>query len=87
MHSHRPWFWLVAPALGALAGLLYSIIFDVGTLTGSAIRGVFIGSPILLYERGFLFPRLRDRIRRAATPLFDRRKASQHVGPHLGHED
>ena len=25
------------------------------TLTGSAIRGAFIGSPILLYERGFLF--------------------------------
>jgi class 3 adenylate cyclase len=70
MRFHRPWFWLVAPALGALAGLLYSIIFEVETLTGSAIRGAFIGSPILLYERGFLFPRWRDRIRGAATPIF-----------------
>ena len=53
-----------------MAGLLYSVIFDADTLTGSAIRGAFIGSPILLYERAFLFPRWRDRIRRAATPIF-----------------
>ena len=70
MRIDRPWFWLVAPALGALAGLLYSTLFDLRTPTGSAIRGAFIGSPILLYERGFLFPRWRDRIRQAATPLF-----------------
>jgi adenylate cyclase len=70
MRFHRPWFWLAAPALGAFAGLLYSLIFGAETLTGSAIRGAFIGSPILLYERGFLFPRWRDRIRRTATPIF-----------------
>jgi adenylate cyclase len=70
MRFNRPWIWLVAPALGALAGALYSIIFDVGTLTSSAIRGAFIGAPILLYERGVLFPRGRDRVRRAATPIF-----------------
>ena len=70
MPIHRVWFLLVAPALGAFAGLLYSILFDVETLTGSAIRGAFIGCPILLYERGFLLPRWRDRIRRTATPIF-----------------
>jgi class 3 adenylate cyclase len=63
-------FWLVAPALGALAGVLYSTIFQVETLTNSAIRGVLIGSPILLYERGFLFPRWGNRVRGAATPIF-----------------
>jgi adenylate cyclase len=68
MHNLR--FWFVAPVLGALAGLLYAGVFNAGTLTGSAIRGAFIGSPILLYERGFLLPYWRDRIRQAATPLF-----------------
>ncbi len=34
------------------------------------IRGAFIGAPILAYERGLLLPGWRDRIRRAATPLF-----------------
>jgi adenylate cyclase len=70
MRFHRPWFWLVAPVLGALAGLLYAIIFEIANLTGSAIRGALIGAPVLLYERGFLFPRWRDRIRQAATPIF-----------------
>ena len=67
----RPlWFVLVAPALGALAGLLYGALFDVGPLTGAAIRGAIIGTPIMLYERRFLFPGLRERIRGLATPLF-----------------
>lgn len=39
MGVRPPWFILVAPALGALAGLLYGAIFDVGPLTGAAIRG------------------------------------------------
>ena len=60
MRFHRPWFWLVAPVLGVLAGLLYSIIFDTETLTGSAIRGAFIGSPILLYERASVSPLARS---------------------------
>jgi adenylate cyclase len=70
MRFHQFSFWLVAPSVGALAGILYSAIFQVETLTSSAIRGVFIGAPILLYERGFLVPRFRDWIRRAATPIF-----------------
>ena len=70
MRLHRFMFWLVAPALGAVAGLVYSAIFQVETLTGSALRGAFIGSPILLYERGFLGPLWRDRLRGTATPIF-----------------
>lgn len=70
MRFHRLSFWLIAPALGALAGVLYSIMFQVETLTNSAIRGILIGAPILLYERGFLFPRWRNRVRSAATPIF-----------------
>jgi adenylate cyclase len=70
MRVHRLSFWLVAPVLGALAGLLYGAIFEIERLTGSAVRGAFIGAPILLYERGFLLARWRDRIRRAATPVF-----------------
>ena len=64
------WSWLVAAALGALAGLLYSAIFDADTLTASAIRGAFIGAPILLYEQSFLFPRWRNRLRGSATPIY-----------------
>ncbi|MFE1599288.1 adenylate/guanylate cyclase domain-containing protein [Methylobacterium sp. ID0610] len=70
MRSFRPDVWIAAPVVGALAGLLYAAIFDVGLLRDSAVRGAFIGSPILFYERGLLMPDWRDRIRRAATPLF-----------------
>ncbi|KST58900.1 adenylate cyclase [Methylobacterium sp. GXS13] len=64
------WFYLVAPGLGALAGLLYGSIFAVGPLLGSAIRGAIIGTPILLYERRLLWPHMRERVRQMATPLF-----------------
>ncbi|MCJ2126034.1 adenylate/guanylate cyclase domain-containing protein [Methylobacterium sp. J-077] len=64
------WFYLVAPGLGALAGLLYGSLFAVGPLLGSAIRGAIIGTPILLYERRLLLPRMRERVRQMATPLF-----------------
>ncbi|SDA20811.1 Adenylate cyclase, class 3 [Methylobacterium sp. UNC378MF] len=64
------WFLLVAPGLGALAGLLYGAIFGIAPLTGTAIRGAIIGTPILLYERRMLAPHLRDHIRGLATPLF-----------------
>lgn len=70
MGFRPPWFVLVAPALGALAGLLYGALFDVGPLTGAAIRGAIIGTPIMLYERRLLVPALRERIRGLATPLF-----------------
>jgi class 3 adenylate cyclase len=64
------WFYLVAPGLGALAGLLYGSLFAVGPLLGSAIRGAIIGAPILLYERGLLWRQMRERVRQLATPLF-----------------
>ena len=64
------WFYLVAPGLGALAGLLYGAIFAVGPLTGAAIRGAIIGTPILLYERRLLGASLREWVRQRATPLF-----------------
>ena len=70
MRFRWPWFVLVAPVLGALAGLLYGSIFQVGALTGAAIRGAIIGTPIMLYERRLLLPSLRERIRSLATPLF-----------------
>ncbi|MGH1590991.1 adenylate/guanylate cyclase domain-containing protein [Methylobacterium phyllosphaerae] len=70
MRAGPLWFFLVAPGLGALSGLLYGAIFAVGPLTGTAIRGAIIGTPILLYERRLLMPDLRDRIRALATPLF-----------------
>ena len=66
MRFSPPWFCLVAPLLGALAGLLYGAIFEVGPLTGSAIRGAIIGTPILLYERRLLMPALRERVRQLA---------------------
>ncbi|ABY28936.1 adenylate cyclase [Methylobacterium sp. Leaf119] len=65
----RAGFWIVAPVIGMLAGLLYGLIFDVELLV-SGIRGAFIGAPVLLYERGLLFQTWRDLIRRAATPIF-----------------
>src|SRR4051794_15260801 len=70
MPTTRLSFWLVAPLLGALAGLIYAMIFQAETVTGSVIRGTFIGAPILLYERGFLLPFWRNRVRAAATPVF-----------------
>ncbi|MCJ2006651.1 adenylate/guanylate cyclase domain-containing protein [Methylobacterium sp. J-092] len=63
-------FWIIGPVIGGLAGLLYTVIFDVGLPTASAVRGIFIGAPILFYERGLFLQRLRARIRHAATPLF-----------------
>ena len=66
----RLWFWIFVPLVGAAAGLLYGALFAVDTKLDDALRGIFIASPILFYERGFLFPRWRDRIRQAATPLF-----------------
>lgn len=69
MPPFRAGFWIVAPVIGTLAGLLSGLIFDVELLV-SGIRGAFIGAPALLYERGLLFQAWRDLIRRAATPIF-----------------
>lgn len=65
----RPWFWVLAPVVGALAGVLYALIFNLD-IVHSAIRGAFIGTPIILYERGVLFSGSRNAIREAATPVF-----------------
>ncbi|WP_018260127.1 adenylate/guanylate cyclase domain-containing protein [Methylobacterium sp. WSM2598] len=70
MPSSRPGFWIAAPALGALAGLAYAALSGTGPLSEPALRGALIGSPILFYERGLLLAAWRDRVRRAATPLF-----------------
>lgn len=69
MRSSRVGFWIVAPAIGMLAGLLYGLIFEIELLV-SSIRGAFIGAPVLLYERGLLFQAWRTLVRRAATPIF-----------------
>ena len=68
-HFRRPWFWVLAPVVGALAGVLYALIFNV-EIAHSAVRGAFIGTPIILYERGTLFSRWRNAVREAATPVF-----------------
>lgn len=67
--SRRFWLWFLAPAIGALAGFVYGQILHLG-LTASVIRGAFIGAPILLYERGNIFPRWREKLRTTATPIF-----------------
>jgi adenylate cyclase len=54
--------------VGAVAGVLYAVIFNV-EVAHSAIRGAFIGTPIILYERGTLFSRWRNAIREAAAPV------------------
>ncbi|KMO42764.1 adenylate cyclase [Methylobacterium variabile] len=69
MPPFRAGVWILAPAAGALAGLLYGLVFEIEPLV-SAIRGAFIGAPVLLYERGVLMRRWRDLIRRTATPVF-----------------
>ena len=69
MPLFRTSFWIVAPVVGLLAGLLYGLIFEVGLLV-SGVRGAFIGAPILLYERGLLFRGWRNFTRRLATPVF-----------------
>lgn len=68
---HHLWLLPVAPLIGALAGLFYWFTLDQdGTLIGSVVRGVCIGTLILFYERELLLPAWRNRIRRWATPLF-----------------
>ncbi|MFH6787136.1 MULTISPECIES: adenylate/guanylate cyclase domain-containing protein [Methylobacterium] len=69
MAPFRARLWLVAPTIGALAGLLYGAVFGVEPLVG-AIRGVFIGTPLMLYERDLILARWRALTRRAATPVF-----------------
>jgi len=69
MPAFRTGTWILAPAIGAVAGLLYGLAFEVDVLV-SALRGAFIAAPVLLYERGLLIRRWRNLIRRAATPIF-----------------
>jgi class 3 adenylate cyclase len=69
LNSRQVWFWAFAPIVGSVAGLLYAQIFDVEAFS-AAIRGAFVGAPILLYERGNVLSRWRDAIRKAATPFF-----------------
>lgn len=65
----RSLYFILAPIIGSLAGLLYAQIFDLEPLY-SAIRGAFIGTPILLYERELIVSRWRNMIRQTATPVF-----------------
>lgn len=65
----RARFWFVAPVVGALAGLLYGLAFGVEPFV-AVIRGVFIGAPLMLYERDLMLRRWRALTRRAATPVF-----------------
>ncbi len=71
--------WILAPSLGAAAGLLYGLVFEVDVLV-SAVRGAFIAAPVLLYERGLLIRRWRDLIRGAATPIFAVATVATYIG-------
>ena len=71
--------WILAPAVGVVAGLLYGLIFGIELLV-SAIRGAFIAAPVILYERGMLIRRWRDLIRAAATPIFSVTTLATYVG-------
>jgi adenylate cyclase len=64
------WFWIIVPLSSAAAGLLYSALFTGEGMIGAALRGALIGTPILMYERGFILSRWRTGIRQRATPLF-----------------
>ncbi|MCF4127516.1 adenylate/guanylate cyclase domain-containing protein [Methylobacterium sp. SyP6R] len=79
MLTLRAGFWILAPVAGALAGLVYGLAFDIEPLV-SAMRGAFIGAPVLLYERGVLLRRWRDLIRRAATPVFGLATLATYIG-------
>jgi adenylate cyclase len=70
---------LFVPIFGVTAGLLYGLLFDVDALH-SATRGLFIGTPILLYERGTILRRWRTIIRQMATPVFVVATIATYVG-------
>ena len=57
-------------ALSGAAGWAYAAVFATGLHLVSTVYGVFFGVPLILYERGKLWPRLRARVRRASTPVF-----------------
>lgn len=69
MHSHKFVELLVVIALSAGAGGLFGAVFD-RPLWPAVLHGLTIGAPILLFERGFLLPQLRSKLRRASTPTF-----------------
>jgi adenylate cyclase len=69
LDARQSWFWFLAPALGAVAGLIYAQIFNTEAAS-AAVRGAFTGAPVLLYERGNILLRWRDTIRKTATPIF-----------------
>ena len=62
--------WFYAAAFSAASGLLWASLFDPGEEAGGIIKGIFIASPVLIYERGLLLSRLRSIIRRKSTPLY-----------------
>lgn len=79
MPAFRTGTWILAPAVGAVAGLFYGLAFEVDVLV-SAMRGAFIAAPVLFYERGLLIRRWRDLIRRAATPIFAIATVATYIG-------
>ncbi len=69
MQLHRFVELLVVVVVSAGAGVLYSLVFDT-RFWAAILHGLAIGMPILLFERGFLVPKLLTRLRRASTPTF-----------------
>jgi adenylate cyclase len=61
--------WLAVPALllSAAAGIVFTLIFGGGPLWISAVHGLLIGSCVLGFERGLIWPSLHDRIQRLPT--------------------
>lgn len=56
--------------LTAASGALYSIVFGAGTPVIGAVFALFIGLPIMAFERGIVFTRLNERIHALSTPAY-----------------
>lgn len=56
--------------LSLVAGWSYALLFATGHPVYAATYGLFLGVPILSYERGHFLPGVRNRIRASATPVY-----------------
>jgi class 3 adenylate cyclase len=70
MLAHPLRRWLAIMAVSALAGIGYTALIRAERPTLGAVFGLMIGTPIIAYTRGLVFPALRDWIRARSTPVY-----------------